>query len=193
MTASLEVGQRGLTLVEMLVALVLSSIIFVSAYQVISNLVQYQVRARTQHDNNLDNLLLTSLLSQVIEMGINQYDLFYRTQKSALFEGTAHSMQLLSRAYSDRYDKPGYRVYRLFQREGELHVSYRAFDRDYRANQRYEMSTGLRIENLKFAYLDAGNWVDEWTDDRTIPEFIRISVDLPGFKSAEWIRGTSRR
>ena len=191
--ARLEAGQRGLTLVEMLVALVLSSIIFVSAYQVISNLVQYQVRARTQHDKHLDTLLLTNLFSQIIEMGVNQYDLFYSTQKSTLFQGTVDSLQMLSRAYSDRYDKPGYRVYRLYQRDGELYVSYRAYDQGYLANQQYQMSTGLRVENLKFAYLDSGNWVDEWVDNRSVPEFIRVSVDLPSFESVEWIRGTSRR
>jgi prepilin-type N-terminal cleavage/methylation domain-containing protein len=186
-------GQRGLTLVEMLIALVLSSIIFISAYQVISNLVQYQVRARVQQDRDLNKLLVTNLLSQIIEKGVSQLDLFNRNQKSALFAGTTDSLQLISRAYSDRYDKPGHRVYQLFQRDGELHITYRAFDSDYRSNQRFELASGLKLENLNFAYFEDGDWIDEWHDEKSIPEFVRIRADLAELGPAEWIRGTNRR
>lgn len=192
-TSTVLLRQAGLTLIEMLVALVLSSIIFVSAYQVISNLVQYQVRAAVKYDNHNDRMLLDNLLSQIIEKGINQYDLFYRIQKSSLFKGNADSLQLLSRAYSDRFDKPGHRVYRLYLRDGEMHITYRAFGREYLSSTRFDLATGLRAEALQFAYFEGDRWVDEWNDERSIPEFIRVTVDLPGRESAEWIRATSRR
>lgn len=185
--------QRGLTLVEMLVALVLSSVIFVSAYQIIANLVQYQVRARVHNESNVDALLLESVISQIIEMGINQYDLFYRTQKSSLFQGEIGSLQLISRAYSERFDLPGYRVYRIFERDDELFVSYRAYDRDYRANRQHELGTGLEVRDLRFAYLENGEWIDEWQDPKSIPELIRVRAQLADDRAIEWIRGTSRR
>jgi prepilin-type N-terminal cleavage/methylation domain-containing protein len=186
-------GQRGFTLVETLIALVLSSIIFVSSYQVISNLIQYQVRARAQNSGDLDKLLLTNLLSQIIEKSVNQYDLLYQIQKASLFEGDADSVQLISRAYSDHYDKPGYRVYRLYHRDGELFIAYRAYDKEYLSDEPFQLATGLKIENLSFEYFEEDHWVGEWNDDRSIPEFIRIKVDLPGPGSTEWIRRTSRR
>ncbi len=46
--------RQGFTLVEMLVSIVLSSIIFISSYQVISNLIQYQVRSRVHNEIKLD-------------------------------------------------------------------------------------------------------------------------------------------
>ena len=185
--------QRGFTLVEMLIALVLSSIIFVSAYQVISNLVQYQVRAQVQNEQGLDRLLAINLISQIIEMGVNQYDLYYRPQKEFLFQGESDSVQIISRAYSGRFDRPGHRVYRVYHREGELYVSYRSYDRDYRSNQPIDLATGLKIEGISFEYFDTGNWTDEWRDDRSIPEFIRVSVAFPGHKSTEWTLASSRR
>ncbi len=63
-------SQRGLTLVEMLIALVLSSIIFISAYQVISNLVQYQVRSRVHQELQIDRLLLKNILTNIIEKSV---------------------------------------------------------------------------------------------------------------------------
>lgn len=186
-------SQLGLTLIEMLISLVLSTIIFASSYQVISNLVQYQVRARTQNDRQLDSVLVANLFTQIIEKGINQYELYYRNQKSTLFVGEPDSLQIISRAYSERYDKPGYRLYRIFENNGELMVSYRAYNRDYLKNNQIQLATGLKIDELRFEYLDQGDWLTEWSDERQIPELIRISVDFPDLKSAEWVRGTSRR
>ena len=191
--ASEITDQRGFTLVEMLIALVLSSIIFVSSYQVISNLIQYQVRARVQNSGLMDKLLLTNLLGQIIEKSIHQYDLFYRGQKEAVFRGESSSVQLVSRAYSDRYDIPGYRVYRLYQQDGELYISYRAYDKDYLSNQQFQLATGLKVDDLSFEYFAQNEWIDEWSDERSIPEFIRIIANLPDSGPTEWIRRTSRR
>jgi len=185
--------QGGFTLVEMLIALVLSSIIFFSSYEVISHLIQYQVRARVQDGEQLDTLLLENLLSQIIEKSIDQNDLFHRTQKKSVFRGRADSIQLVSRAYSDRYDIPGYRVYRLFRRDEELYISYRTLDRDYLSNEPFQLATGLKIKDLSFEFLEQNEWVDEWSDESSIPGFIRIKADLPGAGSAKWIKRTSRR
>lgn len=193
LSASKTSKQSGLTLVEMLIALVLSSIIFVSAYQVISNLVQYQVRSTIKNDEHLDWLLAVNMVSQIIEKGINQYDLYYRTQKASLFQGGSDSVQLISRAYYDRYDKPGHRVYRLFQDDGELTISYQAYDRDYQSNKRFKLATGLKLKEIEFEYFEAGNWVDEWTNEQKIPEYIRVKIDFTDHDSTEFIRGTSRR
>ncbi len=183
----------GFTLVEVLIALALSSIIFISSYQVISNLIQYQVRARVKNGEHLDKLLLENLLSQIIEKGIDQNDLYHRTQKKSAFRGMADSIQLVSRAYSDRYDIPGYRVYRLYERDEELHVSYRAFDQNYQANQQFVLATGLKIKGINFEYREQNEWVDEWSDGDSIPEFIRIKTDFPGSGPTEWIKRTSRK
>ena len=190
---TLQKTQKGLTLIEMLISLVLSTIIFASSYQVISNLVQYQVRARVQNDRQLDSLLVANLFTQIIEKGINQYELYYRNQKSTLFVGEPDSLQIVSRAYSERYDKPGYRLYRLYERDGELMVSYRAFNRDFLSNRQIELATGLKVDELRFEYLAQRNWLNEWSDERLIPDLIRINVDFADLKSAEWVRGTSRR
>ena len=184
--------QRGLTLVEMLIALVLSSIIFVSAYQVISNLIQYQVHARTLYDRQTDKALTINMLSQIIEKSLLQSELYFNPQDKTLFRGEAESIQLVSRAFSDRFDKPGFRVYRLFHRDGELYVQYRAYDENYLSNRKVVMPTGLKIEEIRFEYFDKGHWSNSWNDRRSIPPFVRVQVDFPGAESAEWVRGTGR-
>ncbi len=185
--------QSGLTLVEVLIALVLSSIIFVSAYQVISNLIQYQVRAQVKNDAQLESLLATNMLGNIIEMGIGQSDLYYRAQKKSLFRGEADSLQIVSRAYSHRFDRPGYRVYRIFVSEGELFISYLVYDRDISSNEVARLGTGLMVKEVNFEYFDQGSWLDQWSSDRAIPEYIRVIFDFPGQDSVEFIRGTSRR
>ncbi len=193
LTARCRRDLGGFTLVEMLIALVLSSIIFFSSYQVISNLIQYQVRAQVKNSEHLDKLLLENLLSQIIEKSIDQNDLYHRTQKKTVFRGGNDSIQLVSRAYSERYDVPGYRVYRLYERDEELQVSYRAFDGNYLSNQQFQLATGLMIKNLSFEYLEQNGWVEEWSDESSIPGSIRIKTDLPGLGSTEWVKRTSRR
>ncbi len=185
--------QAGLTLVEMLIALVLSSIIFISAYQVISNLVQYQVRARAGDNRQMDYLLLTNIVSQIIEKSLAQNDLYSGAAKNAVFRGRRDSLQLLSRAYSERYDSPGHRVYRLFKRDGELYLHYQAYDENYLDNQQFELATGLKVEDLRFEYYVDGDWVDEWLGERSIPAYIRTVVEFSDTRSADLIRGSSRR
>ncbi len=188
-----DAGQQGFTLVEMLIALVLSSIMFFSSYQVISNLIQYQVRARVKNGDQLDKLLLENLLSQIIEQSISQDHMYDRVQKKSVFKGKTDSLQLVSRAYSDRYDIPGYRVYRLYQNEGELYISHQAFDKDYSSNQQFPLATGIKIKDLGFEYLEQDEWTDEWGGKSSIPKFIRIKTDLPGFGLTVWTKRTSRR
>ena len=185
--------KQGFTLIEMLISIVLSSIIFVSSYQVISNLIQYQVRARVQYEKQLDKLLLRNMVSQIIEKSLHQYDLFYRTHKKSIFIGEEDSIQLLSRAFSEHFDVPGYRVYKLYHREGELYVSYKKYDGDYISNSLFELPTGLKIEDINFEYFSEGDWIEEWDDEKKLPQYIRVTVDLPGSEIMQWVRGTGRR
>ena len=185
--------QKGLTLVEMLIALVLSSIIFVSAYQVISNLIQYQVRAEKKNDVQLEALLTTSMLGKIIEMGTSQFTLYYRAAKKPFFRGEADSLQIVSRAFSRRFDRPGYRVYQVFVREAELIVAYRAYDRDISSSEVSEIGTGLMVEEIGFEYFYEGGWLNQWANEREIPEFIRVTFNFPGQDSIEFVRRTGRR
>ncbi|MBT3204724.1 MAG: prepilin-type N-terminal cleavage/methylation domain-containing protein [Gammaproteobacteria bacterium] len=185
--------RQGFTLVEMLVSIVLSSIIFISSYQVISNLIQYQVRSRVHNEVQFDKLLLTNLVSQIIEKSLHQNDLFFQTQRKSLFKGLENSIQLISRAYSRNFDVAGYRVYRLFLHDDELYVSYRKFDSEYLSNRQFEISTGIKVEDISFQYLSADGWLDEWQDNKKFPKFIKIIVELPGSKIMEWIRRTGRK
>ena len=183
----------GFTLVEMLIAIVFSSIIFVSSYQVISNLIQYQVRARVQNDIQLDRLLVGNLISQIIEKSLHQLELYYRINQSSVFKGEPDSLRIISRAYSDNFDLPGYRAYRLYRHDDELHISYRAYDENFQKNQRYDMTTGLRVSQLSFHYWSGSQWLDEWPDEKSLPEFIRVTAEFDDAESQVWVRGTGRR
>jgi len=187
-----SIYRQGFTLVEMLVSIVLSSIIFVSSYQVISNLIQYQVRARDKHEKQLDKILIRNMVSQIIEKSLSKNNLFYRAQKKSLFKGEEDSVQLISRAYSDHFDVPGYRVYRLFKRDGELYVTYRKYDEDYKSNSLFELPTGLKIEEISFEYFSDDEWIGEWENDNQLPQYIRIIVDFSNAESMQWVRGTGR-
>jgi prepilin-type N-terminal cleavage/methylation domain-containing protein len=185
--------QQGFTLVEMLIALVLSSIIFASAYQVISNLVQYRVRANSANMDKQDNLLLTNLLSQIIEKSISQNDLFYRPEKSSVFRGEEDFLQILSRAYSENFDEPGYRVFRIYRRNEELHVGYQKYDQNYRTNAQLEISAGLKLKQIHFGYLEDGQWVRQWRNEKKMPALIRVKIVQNNTRSMHFIRSTGRR
>ncbi|MCP4078472.1 MAG: prepilin-type N-terminal cleavage/methylation domain-containing protein [Gammaproteobacteria bacterium] len=185
--------RQGFTLVEMLVSIVLSSIIFISSYQVISNLIQYQIRSKVHHEIRADKLLLSNLVSQIIEKSLHQKDLVYQFQKDDFFKGQENSLQLISRAYSKNFDVPGFRVFRLFHSDDELYVSYRKFDAEYKSNRQFQISTGIKLDEISFQYLSSEGWVDNWQLKNQFPEFIKIIIELPGTEIMEWIRSTGRR
>jgi type II secretion system protein J len=183
----------GFTLVEVLIALVLSSIIFVSAYQVISNLIQYQVRARAQYDQKLDRLLLKNLFTQIIEKSLHGNDLFFNHSRKSAFVGRADSLQLVSRAYHKRFDIPGHRIYRIFEYDGELMVSYRRYQKDYLIEEESSISTGLKVEGIQFSYLAKSGWQNEWEDEKTIPSHIKVSAQFSDGDAIQITRPTGQR
>ncbi len=185
--------QVGFTLIELLIALILSSIIFTSAYQVISNLAKYQVRASTRYLVDQDKRLLAGLVENIIEQGIDQHSLPFAVQREWLFDGRSDSLRLVSRAYSRNFDLPGHRVYRLYQRDGELHVAYRRYDENFRANRRVDLATGLRLDSIHFEYFHDGRWLSQWDDTDSLPRYIRVRIDLAAGEALDLIRGMARR
>lgn len=183
--------QCGFTLVEMLIALVLSSVIFVSAYQVMSNLIQYQVRAAKIAVQEIDELLLRNLLDEIISKSMHQSQLYFRVEKTAFFWGKTDSLQLISRAFSAHYDVPGYRVYFLTIKDSRLVVSYRRYQSDVSSAQPEELDTGLEVEDIRFFYKSENDWVDEWSDNKSIPQWIKVYAELPGNRSMETVYRTS--
>ena len=181
----------GFTLVEMLVALMLSSIIFVSAYQVMSNLIQYQVRAVNIAEQEVDELLLRNLLDEIISKSLHQSQLYYRVEKTAFFSGKPDSLQLISRAYSSHYDVPGYRVYFLTVKQSRLVVSYRRYDDQVVEAQPEELDTGLEVEEIRFHYKSDGDWFEDWPDNKSLPQWVRVNAELPGNRSLETVFRTS--
>ncbi len=182
--------ENGFTLVEMLVSLVLSAIIFVSAYQVISNLIQYQVRFTEKSEKQLDSLLVRGLVDQIVSKGLHQNDLFFRAQNQSLFEGENNSIRIVSRAFSDHYDLPGYRVYRVYAKEGELYVSYIRYDKESLSITPFEQTSGIKIENIVFEYLDNDRWIDRWPKNDRLPLKIRVRISMPGQQDLVWISRT---
>ena len=183
-------SNRGFTLVEMLVSLVLSAIIFVSAYQVISNLIQYQVRYSEKSERQLDRLLVKSLINQILSRGVHQTDLFFRIGKDSFFKGEADSLRIVSRAFSDHFDVPGYRVYQLYLSEGELFVAYNRYDQESLNANALVQTSGIKVQQLDFRYYQDGDWLDQWQDDSKIPQTIKVKVTLPGSEMLEWVVST---
>ncbi len=183
----------GFTLVELLIALVLSSVIFASAYQVISNLVQYQVRSQLVQGSQLDQWLLANLLGEIIEKSVAQVDLPYRFSREPVFAGESDRMTLISRAYSNNFDDPGYRSFRLFERGGELWLAYRKFDENFRRNREFETRTGLALDAIRFEYLAPEGWTDRWRTQKTFPSRIRTRVKIAGKPDLLITRNTSFR
>ncbi len=181
---------KGFTLVEMLVSIVLSTIIFVSSYKIISNLIQYQVRAKAVYEVGIDKYLIKNLVSQIISQSLDQNIIYYLTQKKSVFVGSENFVQLPSRAYDQHYDVPGIRVYKLFLRESELYVTYKKMDKDYALNEWFELPTGLKLNDIEFEYLDENTWVSEWRNKKKSPRFIRVTITLPNMQSFQWIRKT---
>jgi|GEM_PF-1106963 len=182
---------RGFTLVELLVALALSSIIFTSAYQTIGNLVQYQTRAALKDRVQTDRQLLRRLFTRLVEEGLHVDDLRHRFGRERIFRGEKDSIQLLSRAYSRNFKNSGYRVFRLFLRGHRLMVSYRPYGHRSRQTGVSETDTGLRLNALQLSYYDGEHWRSEWSGRRHLPRFIRLVADLESGIRIELVRETS--
>ena len=191
--AALTQNNKGFTLVEMLIAIVLASIIFVSAYQIISNLVQYKVRAGSANIVRQDEMLTVNLLSQIIEKSLSQYDLLFHSNQSVVFSGEADVLQAISRAYSENFDAPGYRVYRVFERNGELVIGYQKYDQNYPLNSRREISSGLELKQIRFDYLEDGRWVSQWRNPKQFPALIRTTVERENASPLVFVRATTKR
>lgn len=183
---------RGFTLVEMLISLVLSAIIFVSAYQVISNLIQYQVRYGEKSEKQMDLLIVRNLINQILNKGLHQSDLYFRISKTPFFEGEHASLRVISRAFSDHFDVPGYRLYRLYVSNNELMVSYNRYDKDAINEESKIQSSGIRIEQISFEYYLKGEWRKVWKDDKAIPRLVKIKVMLPDKNIFEWVSRTGQ-
>lgn len=184
---------HGFTLVEMLVSIVISSLIFVSSYQVISNLVQYQVKAKVHNNEELDRSLIVNLISQIIEKSIHPYNLIYRIPDALGQSLTENSIKVVSRAYSKNYDSPGYRVYALDVRDGELFISHRKYDKTFMSNQQFEIATGLKVKKLGFQYFHEGQWQEEWSDQKVLPGYIKVGFDSGNQERQEFVRKTGSK
>lgn len=185
-------GNSGFTLVEMLISLVLSAIIFVSAYQVISNLIQYQVRYAEKTDKQLDRLLIKSMIGQILLKGLHQGDLYFRVQKDPVFNGDSKSLRIISRAFSDHFDVPGYRVYSMYVSEGELFVSYNRYDKESLAMTPTRQTSGIKVDEMTFEYLHNEDWVEQWDEKDKIPAMVKVKVIMPDKSAFEWISATGR-
>ncbi len=184
---------RGFTLIELLVSLLLSSIIFVGAYQVISNLVQYQVRAGDRYERDYERALLASMLTQIIERGVGQRSLPNAISKSPLFEGEPDSLQLISRAFERNFDRPGYRIYRLAVADGELRVAYRRYDKQSLRDDMVEIGSGIPLRNIEFEYFADGRWDSRWSLANAVPRLVRIQAETIDGEFVSLVRGMGRR
>jgi len=176
-----------------LVSLLLSAVIFVSAYEVIGNLVQYQQRLAVRHRDAGDELLLKNLFTRIIGQAVHVGDLPWQRGKEVYFDGQSESLRLLSRAYSRNYDEPGYRIYRLFLRQGELVVAHVKYGLPPEQRVVRETPTGLRLAGLDLAYWGEQGWQGRWQDVRYLPRYIRIGMKLPDGRRVELIRETGLR
>jgi len=185
--------QSAFTLVELLVALAISSIIFTSAYQVLSNLVQYQSRQGQQAERERQARLLRRLFAGIVERGVHRDDLFQPVGRQTLFNGQPESLQLLSRAFSRNFDRPGYRVYRLSLRDGRLLVGHRRYSGDEQTLDFRETDSGLALSSLRFEYFDGEQWLARWRDERRLPRYIRMHARLEGGQELTDVRETAVR
>jgi hypothetical protein len=149
------------------------------------------VRAVKIAEQQVDELLLRNLLDQIISKSLHQSQLYFRIEKTAFFSGQVDSLQLISRAYSTHFDVPGYRVYFLSVKDSHLIVSYRRYDSNAISEQPEELNTGLMVEDIRFSYKSDGDWMDEWPDSKSIPQWIKVYAELPGDRSLETVYRTS--
>jgi prepilin-type N-terminal cleavage/methylation domain-containing protein len=191
-TNAASIGVRGFTLVEMLISLVLSAIIFLSAYEVISNLIQYQIRYGVKSEIQMDRLLLRSMIGQILGKGIYQGDMYFKIKKDPFFQGKSNSIQIISRAYSDHFDVPGYRVYKLYLAEKKLTVAYSRYDKESLSRGAVIQSSGIQVEEMSFEYFFNGKWVEEWQDAKSVPKLIKVRITLPNKSTFAWVNQTGQ-
>lgn len=187
--SSISVGEKGFTLLELLISIVILGIIIV----ILVGAMRLGFRSVDSGERKTESLERMRVSLSIIDSQIqSQIPLTYQEEEAEnyYFTGERDSLQL-STNYSIWGGQKGYVIvsYRVSQEEEGKSVLY-ASEHIVGVEETEETKLLDAFDNIYFEYFykgptdEVGNWVEEWTDTSQIPAKIKIHLikggkDLP--------------
>lgn len=182
-------AQRGLTLVEVLVALVITGVVLSAAFGGLHVAVAaWETGNRHGEWAREERLVEQWIVRQVADarhLPLNPAD---PTRPPVVFSGRAGAMTLVA-PLAAHHGPPGLRLIqlRVDPRTTELSVAYPLWGQHDREGQDIEAPgrtlLDSSMESVRFAYFgrrspdDAPAWHDDWTDSTHLPRAVRIAIE----------------
>lgn len=183
--ASPKIGQQGFTLVELLVAMVLLSMITLGLASVMSTVSQTQERIDTRLDRmdhqNVSVGFLRSVLGQVSALR-RQGGLRKQGESDYFFAGGSQSMQWLG-IMPARYGVGGRTHFQLAQQGDALVLSFVPWqgsgaEPNWALAQNYVLARKITAFVLRYqnGKQGAGQWLTNWSEAKEFPTAVQIDL-----------------
>ncbi len=191
-------GTKGFTLLEVLIAMGIMSVIVTVIYSSFSTASRNVEQAEAMRDaNDLAQTLVEKLFDDITNAYVNpvmivptifygkkvqpepgddakRYDELYLTTLTNERAFNTKEMDLWEVGYffKQKSDGSGFVMWR--REKKELSKDVPALE----GGDEYELTD--RVNNLQFRYNDGAKWSDEWTSKTTVPKVVEISLTLAG-------------
>lgn len=186
-------NNRGFSLLELVVALLLSSILLVIIISTMQIAIKSEEKGTLRQDRSQHIRVLISQLIFVLK-GAYPYRATIEDKKRYYFEGEADSLGFITSSVAETDDslinRPGLKWVRIFVDSEGLKMKENFFflEDDYEGDSLKERLIDDSVTEIEFEYLDNGGgeedfepeWVSEWsTDDNDyLPSAIRVSISI---------------
>lgn len=165
--------QSGFSLLELLVALALLSVIGVGLAGAMQLGVNTYSRAQTL-DGNAAEIASRAQLRRLLERATPPSLL---TPFAKEFEGTVTSLSFVTLATPGfAHDASGLKV-NILSENNILQYRFETFDDDGQTLESFLAPLANEVDKAAFGYFTQGTWQDTWNNQNNLPELVRIIVD----------------
>jgi len=184
-------GERGFTLLELVISLLLSSVVILIIVSVLQLAVRSEEKGTKKQDESQHVRVLVAQMSYLLR-GAYPYRVKAEEKFEYYFDGEPDSLGLITSSVTPRagslVDKPGLKWVRLFSDSEGLKVRENFFfsDSDYEEGAK-ERLLDDSVTGLELEYLDTGEdgkempqWSSSWStaDKDYLPAAVRLTIGL---------------
>jgi prepilin-type N-terminal cleavage/methylation domain-containing protein len=189
---SLLNNNRGFSLLEMIIALLFSSVIIMIIVATMRFAVSSEEKGTIRQDKSQHIRIVTSQLSFFLK-GAYPYIAKIDNERQYYFEGETDSVSFITSSVSKREDslinKPGLKWIKIFRDSEGLKIMENFFflDEDYEGSSSTERLLDDTVTDIGFEYLDTGEkrdeepeWSDSWSTDETeyLPAAVKVTLTI---------------
>jgi prepilin-type N-terminal cleavage/methylation domain-containing protein len=185
-------NDRGFSLLEMIIALLFSSVIIMIIVATMRFAVTSEEKGTIRQDKSQHIRVVTAQLSFFLK-GAYPYIVTIDNRRQYYFEGESDSVGFITSSVSKREDslinKPGLKWMRIFRDSEGLKIMENFFflDEDYEGSSSMERLLDDTVTDIGLEYLDTGekrdeepDWSDEWSTDDTeyLPAAVKVTLTI---------------